>query len=73
MGTSAADGAVVSSSDLKVFGVEGLRVVDASVVPQIPGGQTGAVTVMVAERAAALLASGQGFGSKPSGKQLAAV
>jgi choline dehydrogenase-like flavoprotein len=73
MGTSAADGAVVSSSDLRVFGVDGLRVVDASVVPHIPGGQTGAVTVMVAERAAALLAAGQSFGSKPPGKQLAAV
>jgi choline dehydrogenase-like flavoprotein len=73
MGASAAEGAVVSSQDLRVFGVEGLRVVDASVVPHIPGGQTGAVTVMVAERAAALLTSGRGFGSKPAGKQLAAV
>ncbi|PNW75136.1 hypothetical protein CHLRE_12g514200v5 [Chlamydomonas reinhardtii] len=55
MGASPAAGAVVSSADLKVFGVEGLRVVDASVLPRIPGGQTGAATVMVAERAAALL------------------
>lgn len=72
MGTSAADGAVVSSSDLSVFGVEGLKVVDASVVPAIPGGQTGAVTVMVAERAAAMLTSGKGS-IKSGGKQLAAV
>ncbi|PNH05783.1 Choline dehydrogenase [Tetrabaena socialis] len=55
MGASAAAGAVVSSADLKVFGVAGLRVVDASVIPTLPGGQTGAATVMVAERAAALL------------------
>ncbi|GLC45037.1 hypothetical protein PLESTB_001461800 [Pleodorina starrii] len=56
MGTSPSSGAVVSSAELKVFGVDGLRVVDASVLPHIPGGQTGAATVMVAERAAALLA-----------------
>ncbi|GIL70388.1 hypothetical protein Vretimale_3577 [Volvox reticuliferus] len=55
MGTSPGSGAVVSSADLKVYGVKGLRVVDASVLPRIPGGQTGAATVMVAERAAALL------------------
>lgn len=73
MGTSAADGAVVSSSDLSVFGVEGLRVVDAAVVPRIPGGQTGAVTVMVAERAAAMLTGGHGSVSQSGGKQLAAV
>ncbi|GFR43618.1 hypothetical protein Agub_g4717 [Astrephomene gubernaculifera] len=55
MGTSPAAGAVVSATDLKVFGVEGLRVADASVLPRIPGGQTAAATVMVAERAAAML------------------
>jgi len=55
MGTSPHQGAVVSSEDLTVFGVEGLRVVDASVIPTIPGGQTGAATVMIAERAAATM------------------
>lgn len=60
MGPSAESGAVVSSSELSVFGVEGLRVVDASVVPIIPGGQTAAVTVMVAERAAAMLLAKDG-------------
>lgn len=58
MGASAADGSVVSSDSFKVHGVEGVRVVDASVIPRIPGGQTGAATVMVAERAASLLAKG---------------
>ena len=52
-------GGVVSPESLKVHGVEGLRVVDSSVIPRIPGGQTGAPTVMVAERAAALIASSQ--------------
>lgn len=55
MGTSLEEGAVVSSRDMRVFGVNGLRVVDASVLPTLPGGQSGAATVMVAERVAAAL------------------
>lgn len=52
-------GGVVSPESLKVHGVEGLRVVDSSVIPKIPGGQTGAPVVMVAERAAAMITSSQ--------------
>ncbi|GBF88787.1 choline dehydrogenase [Raphidocelis subcapitata] len=55
MGAAPTDGSVVSAQDFSVWGVDALRVVDASVIPTIPGGQTGAATVMVAERAAALL------------------
>lgn len=40
---------------MRVYGVDALRVIDASVLPTIPGGQTGAPTVMVAERAAAMM------------------
>ena len=48
------DGAVVDSQ-LRVHGLEGLRVIDASVFPVIPGGNTHAPTVMVAERGADLV------------------
>lgn len=64
MGQAPTDGSVVSSNDFSMWGVNGLRVIDASVVPNIPGGQTGAVTFMLAERAAALLTKGTPISSK---------
>lgn len=44
--------AAVVDSHLRVHGVAGLRVADASVMPWVPSGNTNAPTVMIAERAA---------------------
>ena len=54
MGTEA-DALAVVDSQLRVRGVEGLRVVDASVMPDLPGGNINAPVMMIAERAADLI------------------
>jgi choline dehydrogenase len=53
--TSSCAMGVVVDAQLRVYGCDGLRVVDASVMPEITRGNTNAPTIMIAERAADLI------------------
>jgi choline dehydrogenase len=54
MGAASDPDAVVDAA-LKVRGVDALRIIDASVMPDVPGGNTNAPTIMIAEKGADLL------------------
>lgn len=52
----AGDAAAVVDPQLRVHGIDGLRVVDASVMPTITSGNTNAPVIMIAERAGRMIA-----------------
>jgi choline dehydrogenase len=52
------DRLAVVDPKLKVYGVDGLRVVDGSVMPSIPAANTHTTIVMIAERAAEFMKAG---------------
>ena len=57
------DSEAVVDPELRVRGIDGLRVIDASVMPDVPTGNTNAPTIMIAERGADLLLETQGRGA----------
>ncbi len=68
MGPGAMD---VVDHELRVHGMQGLRVVDASIMPQVVSGNTNAPAIMIGEKAADLIKAAAA--AKPTAEQLGSV
>ena len=55
----------VVDPELRVYGVEGLRVADASVMPVVPSGNCHAAIMMISERGADLIKADHGISESP--------
>jgi 5-(hydroxymethyl)furfural/furfural oxidase len=60
MSADASDRDAVTDTQGRVRGFEGLRVVDASLMPTVPRGNTNIPTIMLAEKISTAIAAGQG-------------
>jgi choline dehydrogenase len=49
------DGNAVVDPRLRVYGIHGLRIADASIMPRIVTGNTNAASIMIGEKAAAMI------------------
>ncbi|PMI62386.1 hypothetical protein BCU63_21945 [Vibrio splendidus] len=63
MGPSS-DSLAVVDNDLKVYGLDNLRVIDASVMPTLIGANTNAPTIMIAEKVADQIKEEYGLGKQ---------
>jgi len=70
MGPGAMD---VVGADLRIHGLQGIRVVDASMMPRIIGGNTNAPTIMVAEKASDMIKAARLSGAAPAPQEVRAA